>query len=254
MLKPYDMMIEDVKPAETWRIFRIMSEFVEGFDELAGIGPAVSIFGGSRFPPEHPYSKQAYNLAFTLAQNGYAVITGGGPGIMEAANHGASDGGGLSIGLRIQLPFEEKTNPYLNKCLDFRYFFARKTMFVKYSVGYVAFPGGFGTLDEILEALTLIQTRKILPLPVVLFGSSYWAGFLGWMREVLAAQKAISPGDLDLIRLTDDPNEVLDILHRHVGQRADEMEGVHSKYKDQALLEFVRRRRERQEQADRGSD
>jgi len=197
---------------DTWRVFRIMGEFVEGFDELATLTKAVSIFGSARVRPDSPEYNVARETAALLAREGFAVITGGGPGIMEAANRGAFEAGGLSVGCNIELPFEQKSNPYLTRSLKFKYFFVRKMMFVKYSLGFVIFPGGFGTLDELFEALTLIQTRKISNFPVVMFGTHYWKGLLDWTREFALAEGKISAEDLDLVHVTDSPEEVVQIV------------------------------------------
>lgn len=207
--------LPELRSAEdTWTVFKIMGEFVEGFETLRKLGPAISIFGSARFAPGHRYYDAAVETARLLSETGWAVITGGGPGIMEAGNRGARDGDGASVGLNIELPFEQKGNPYSNIEVDFDYFFARKVMFVKYAHGYVIFPGGFGTLDEMFEALTLIQTGKVDAFPVVLFGRSFWRGLLGWVKRVLVEEGTISPGDVDLIQITDDPQEVCDILTR----------------------------------------
>lgn len=208
-------MVEDLKGQETWRIFKIMSEFVEGFEELSTIGPAVSIFGSARFYENHKYYKMAEEIAALLAKNGYTIITGGGPGIMEAANKGAARNGGGSVGLNIHLPQEQKPNPFQNKSLTFKYFFARKVMFIKYAMGYICMPGGFGTLDEFFEALTLVQTHKIYPLPLILVGKDYWGGLLHWMKTTVLREKTISPEDLNLVKLTDDPKEVLKTINAH---------------------------------------
>lgn len=192
---------------DTWRALRIMGEFVEGFDALAGIGPAVSVFGSARIGRSDPSYRQARALTRKLARHGYAIITGGGPGIMEAANRGAREGGGVSVGCNIELPFEQGANPYVDTLVQFRYFFVRKTMFIKYSVAFIIFPGGFGTLDELFEAVTLIQTGKIYQFPVILFGRHYWAGLLRWLQSRVLAERKISPGDIDLMVLTDDPAE-----------------------------------------------
>lgn len=208
-------MIEDFKGSETWRIFRIMSEFIEGFDELSDIGPAVSIFGSARFRDDDEYYKKTIEVAELLAKNGYAIVTGGGPGVMEAANWGAANFKVKSVGLNIELPQEQKPNIYQNKSLRFRYFFARKVMFVKYSMGYICMPGGFGTLDEFFEALTLMQTNKIHPLPLILFGCDYWCGLLKWMKDTMLKYKTVSEEDFSFISLTDDPNEVVNIMNRH---------------------------------------
>ncbi|MCC7495813.1 MAG: TIGR00730 family Rossman fold protein [Fimbriimonadaceae bacterium] len=195
--------------SDTWRVFRIMGEFVEGFERLARVRPAVSVFGSARLAPEHPYYSAAQETARLLAKAGFTVITGGGPGIMEAGNRGASEGGGLSVGLNIDLPFEQTANPYQDLSLDHHYFFVRKTMFVKYSSAFVIFPGGFGTLDELFESLTLVQTRTISNFPVVLFGSGFWSGLLQWLREVLVEQGTIAPEDVDLLHLVDTPQDVV---------------------------------------------
>jgi uncharacterized protein (TIGR00730 family) len=197
---------------DTWRVFRIMGEFVEGFDELATLTRGVSIFGSARVQSNHPDYNAARETAALLAREGFAVITGGGPGIMEAANRGAFEAGGLSVGCNIELPFEQKSNPYLTRSLKFKYFFVRKMMFVKYSLGFVIFPGGLGTLDELFEALTLIQTGKISNFPVVLFGKRYWEGLLNWTRELVLTEGKISARDMDLLHLTDSPSEVVQIV------------------------------------------
>jgi uncharacterized protein (TIGR00730 family) len=199
---------------DTWRVFRIMGEFVEGFDDLATITRGVSIFGSARTTPDSPQYKAAQETAGLLARAGYAVITGGGPGIMEAANRGAFEAGGLSIGCNIELPFEQFANRYLTRSLTFKYFFVRKTMFVKYSTAFIIFPGGFGTLDELFEALTLIQTRKIKNFPVVLFGSVYWGGMLDWVKGLMLSEGKIKEADLRLLHLTDSPAEVVEIVVR----------------------------------------
>jgi uncharacterized protein (TIGR00730 family) len=200
--------------SDTWRVFRIMGEFVEGFDDLATIARGVSIFGSARTKADNPQYKAAQETAALLARAGYVVITGGGPGIMEAANRGAFEAGGLSIGCNIELPFEQYANPYLTRSLTFKYFFVRKTMFVKYSTAFIIFPGGFGTLDELFEALTLIQTRKIKNFPVVLFGSVYWGGMIDWIKGLMLSEGKISEADLRLIHLTDSPAEAVDIVVR----------------------------------------
>src|SRR5687768_3463402 len=197
---------------DTWRVFRIMGEFVEGFDELASLTRGVSIFGSARSSPEDPYYQAAEHTAALLVREGFAVITGGGPGMMEAANKGAFEAGGLSIGCNIELPFEQGANPYLTRSLTFRYFFVRKMMFVKYSLGFIIFPGGFGTLDELFEALTLIQTRKIRNFPVVLFGSAYWNGLINWIKDFAMKEGKVSEKDLRLFHLTDSPSEVVQIV------------------------------------------
>jgi len=198
--------------SDTWRVLRITGEFVAGFDALAEVGPAVSIFGSARIGEDDPMYKAARDVAFRLAQGGFATITGGGPGIMEAANRGASEAGGLSIGANIELPMEQGLNRYVNLALNFRYFFVRKTMFVKYAEGFVIFPGGYGTLDELFEALTLIQTGKLGAFPVVLFGSSFWHGLVAWIDDHLAATGKIGPADRGLVTITDDAEEVVRVI------------------------------------------
>jgi hypothetical protein len=193
--------------SDPWRSLRILSEFVEGFDALAAVGKAVTIFGSARIHEDNPDYARARELAGLLAKEGFAVITGGGPGIMEAANRGCHEAGGLSIGCNIELPHEQAVNPYVDLGVEFRYFFARKVMFVKYADGFAIFPGGFGTLDELFESLTLIQTGKIQHFPVVLIGTEYWSGLLAWIRAEALADGHISPEDLDLIQCTDDMHE-----------------------------------------------
>jgi uncharacterized protein (TIGR00730 family) len=196
---------------DPWRVLRIQGEFVEGFNTLAGMGACISIFGSARTKPEDAYYKAAEKTAALLVEKGLGVITGGGPGIMEAANKGAFEAGGTSIGCNIELPFEQESNKYQNVSLDFHYFFVRKMMFVKYSVGYIIFPGGFGTLDELFEALTLSQTHKIEHFPVALFGSDYWKGLTDWMDDCLLERfKTISPEDKDMYKVIDDPVEAVD--------------------------------------------
>jgi uncharacterized protein (TIGR00730 family) len=214
-----EQLLESPRPDEfthtdTWRVFRIMGEFVEGFDELASLTRGISIFGSARSKPDDPDYKAAQETAALLAKQGFAVITGGGPGIMEAANRGAFEAGGLSIGCNIELPFEQKPNPYQTKGLKFKYFFVRKMMFVKYSLGFVIFPGGFGTFDELFEALTLIQTKKIRDFPVVLFGTDYWNGLMTWMRDVVLPGGKIAEHDFRLFHVTDSPEEVVSIVTR----------------------------------------
>jgi hypothetical protein len=208
--------------SDPWRSLRILSEFVEGFDALAGLDKAITIFGSARLEEGDPYYEQARDLASRLAREGYAVITGGGPGIMEAANRGCHEAGGLSIGCNIELPHEQSVNQYVDLAVEFRYFFARKTMFVKYADGFAIFPGGFGTLDELFESLTLIQTGKIRHFPVVLIGKEYWGGLLDWIRQTVVARGAVAPGDMDLIQVTDDMREACRMLTRGSTQRAAE--------------------------------
>ena len=197
---------------DPWRVLRIQAEFVEGFGALANIGPAVSIFGSARTDESDPHYTLAEQVAAGLAAAGYAVITGGGPGIMEAGNKGACQAGGVSVGLGIELPFEQGLNEWVDLGINFRYFFARKTMFVKYSQGFVVLPGGFGTLDELFEALTLVQTSKVTRFPVVLMGREYWSGLLAWLWSTMATSGRISMHDLDLVHLTDDPQEAVQII------------------------------------------
>ena len=207
--KPHAAMLDRSDDGrESWRIFRIMAEFVEGFETMAALGPAVSIFGSARTPPSNPLYQAAERLAARFAKLRLAVITGGGPGIMEAANKGAYEAGGTSLGLNIRLPHEQKPNPYQTIPLDFRYFYARKVMFVKYSSALICFPGGFGTMDELFEVLTLVQTRKIEPTPVILFGSTYWKGLIDWMNDQLGPAY-ISNGDMDIFRVTDSIDEAI---------------------------------------------
>src|SRR5881227_3092463 len=202
----------DFTNTDPWRVFRIMSEFVEGFDTLSHIPPAVAVFGSARVKPEDPAYAAAVETARLLAKAGFGIITGGGPGIMEAANKGAQEGGNLSIGCNIELPFEQAPNPYLDISLDFRYFFVRKTMFVKYSNAFIIFPGGFGTMDELFEALTLIQTKKVSNFPVILYGSKYWEGLLNWIRVTMLEEEKVSGDDVALLRISDDPQEICDIV------------------------------------------
>lgn len=203
---------DDYKTSDSWRVFRIMGEFVNGFDHLATITRGVSIFGSARTHEKDPYYVAARETAKLLGEEGFEVITGGGPGIMEAGNRGAFEAGATSVGCNIELPFEQSANPYLTKSLSFKYFFVRKTMFIKYSNAYVIFPGGFGTMDELFEALTLIQTRKIRNFPVVLFGSQYWRGLLQWLTSTMLNEKMIGSEDLSLIHLTDSPKDGVDFI------------------------------------------
>lgn len=206
----------EIKTNDSWAIFKIMAEFVEGYEKLSKIGPCVSIFGSARLKPGHEYYELAERIAYNLSENGYGVVTGGGPGIMEAGNKGAQRGKGVSVGLNIELPFEQSDNPYIDrdKNLDFDYFFVRKVMFVKYSQGFVVMPGGFGTLDELFEALTLIQTKKIGAFPIILVGTEFWIGLIDWIKEVLLLKvKSISEKDLELISLVDTEEEVLEVIN-----------------------------------------
>ena len=205
-----------IKTSDSWQIFKIMSEFVQGFETMSKIGPCVSVFGSARTKPENKYYKQAEEIGYLLTQSGYGVISGGGPGIMEAANKGASRGEGKSVGLNIELPFEQSSNPYIDndKLINFDYFFVRKVMFVKYAQGFIVLPGGVGTLDELFEAITLIQTQKIGKFPIVLVGKTYWEGLLVWIKEImLAKEQNISIEDLDLFNLVDTPAEAVDIIN-----------------------------------------
>jgi hypothetical protein len=208
----------DFVDTDPWRTFRILSEFVEGFDALAGIGRAVTIFGSARVGEGSPAYEMARRIARRLAEHGYAIITGGGPGVMEAANRGCREGGGLSIGCNIELPHEQQLNTYVDLGVEFRYFFVRKTMFVKYADAFVILPGGFGTLDELFEALTLIQTGKLRDFPVVLVGTEYWRGLLDWMRVTQLPAGAISETDLGMLRLADDPEEVVSIIKEYASR------------------------------------
>jgi uncharacterized protein (TIGR00730 family) len=208
---------EEGRPAsnvaqESWRVFRIMGEFVEGFEELANLGPAVTIFGSARTQLDHPHYKNCVETARLLGEAGFSIITGGGPGMMEAANKGAQEAGVDSVGLNIELPFEQDLNRHADLKIHFRYFFVRKTMFVKYAQAFVIFPGGFGTLDELFESLTLIQTKKIRNFPVVLFGTEYWEGLLDWIKATMLAEGNISAKDLDLFVVTDSPREAADFV------------------------------------------
>jgi len=206
----------EIKTNDSWAIFKIMAEFVDGYEKLSKIGPCVSVYGSARTKPDDKYYKLAEDISFKLTQHGYGVITGGGPGIMEAGNKGAHRGGGVSVGLNIELPFEQHDNPYIDKdkSLDFDYFFVRKVMFVKYAQGFVAMPGGFGTLDELFEAMTLIQTKKIGKFPIILVGSEFWSGLLGWIKTTLLKQhQNISEKDLDLFTIVDTSDEVIETIN-----------------------------------------
>jgi len=209
-------IIDDITVRDTWRMFHIMAEFVEGFENLAEIQPAVSIFGSARCREGDPLYTRTYDLAKLLAKGGFNIITGGGGGVMEAANKAAAEEGVKSVGVNIELPFEQKPNPYSNLRLHFRYFFVRKVMFVKYAMAYVVMPGGFGTLDECFEALTLIQTKKIKPFPVILVDSSYWSTITEWMKDRLLEDKLISKEDLHIFKVMDDPEEIVEYVKRFV--------------------------------------
>jgi uncharacterized protein (TIGR00730 family) len=204
----------EIKSSDSWVIFKVMSEFVEGFEKLAKIGPCVTIFGSARTKPDHPYYKTAEEIAYQLVLHGYGVITGGGPGIMEAGNRGANKAQGKSVGLNIFLPFEQKGNIYIDpdKLISFDYFFVRKVMFVKYSQGFIVMPGGFGTMDELTEALTLIQTKKIGRFPIVMVGKTFWGGMVEWIKNVLVREEMIMPEDLNLFNLVDTPEEAVKVI------------------------------------------
>jgi uncharacterized protein (TIGR00730 family) len=212
----------EIKTNDSWGVFKIMGEFVEGYEKLAKIGPCVSIFGSARTKNDNPYYDLAERIAKRITDMGFGVITGGGPGIMEAANKGAFENGGTSVGLNIELPFEQQSNPYINKqnSIDFDYFFVRKVMFVKYAQGFVVMPGGFGTLDELFEAITLIQTKKVDKFPIILVGRSYWQGLYDWIKNTMAYERNISPEDLHLIELVDTEDEVVQILTNFYDQFA----------------------------------
>jgi uncharacterized protein (TIGR00730 family) len=209
-------VVDALTKDDTWRMFNIMAEFVEGFDVLPDVYPAVTIFGSSRAHPNSTNYKTTEKVARLLVENQFNVISGGGPGVMEAANKGAAEAGGKSVGLHIHLPNEQRPNKYANVRLDFKYFFIRKVMFVKYAVAYVIIPGGFGTLDELFEALTLIQTKRIKSFPVVLLDSSYWKGLVGWMKDMMVKERCISQSDLDIFSLVDTPEEAVGIIKRRV--------------------------------------
>jgi hypothetical protein len=207
-------VIDQIKPQESWRIFRVMAEFVDGIEQLSPLSPAVTIFGSARSKPGDKYYAMAEELGRALAHEGFTVITGGGPGIMEAANKGAYEADGQSVGLNIVLPFEQKLNPYTNIHINFRYFFVRKVMFVKYAMSYVIFPGGFGTMDELFEALTLIQTDKLKPFPVIMIGSEYWKGLLEWIENTMQKEGMILPEDRSIYTLVDSPKDAVDIIKK----------------------------------------
>jgi len=209
-------LIDEFKIEESWRLFKFLGEFVDGIETLHNIGPAVSIFGSARLMPDNPVYKKAERIASLFAENNFAVITGGGGGVMEAANKGAAEAGGVSIGMNIVLPFEQKPNPYANIKIEFKYFFIRKVMFVKYATAYIILPGGFGTLDELFESVTLIQTQRIKPLPVILVGSEYWAGLIEWLNSHLLAENMISPEHIDILQVIDDPEEIVKTVKKIV--------------------------------------
>ncbi|HQF75675.1 MAG TPA: TIGR00730 family Rossman fold protein [Syntrophales bacterium] len=209
-------LVDALSVNESWRMFRIMAEFVEAIEELSDIGRAVTIFGSARTNPANPYYRKTEHLARLLAQQGFSVITGGGPGIMEAANKGAAEAGGTSVGMNIRLPFEQTPNEFANVRLYHKYFFIRKVMFVKFAVAYVIVPGGFGTMDELFEALTLIQTKRIKSFPVILMGSDYWKGLLDWIRSVMLGEGMISREDMELFRVLDEPEEIVQYIRKFV--------------------------------------
>ena len=209
-------LIDSISIHDTWRLFKILAEFVDGFEELHNIYPCVSIFGSARVKPGDDIYEKTVIIARKLAQNGYHIITGGGPGVMEAGNKGAKEGGGKSIGLNIKLPLEEKPNPYIDIRLDFKYFFVRKVMFLKYAQAYIGMPGGFGTLDEIFEALTLIQTKRMKPFPLILVGSDYWQPLINWMKEALLEKGYISKEDIELLTIMDDPDDIVRFIKKTV--------------------------------------
>jgi hypothetical protein len=207
-------VIDDLTLGESWRLFKIMGEFVEGVDTLHDLGPAVSIFGSARIKPNDAVYKKAEKIAELFVKSDFSVITGGGGGVMEAANKGAADAGGASVGLNIILPFEQEPNPFSNVKLDFNYFFIRKVMFVKYASAYIILPGGFGTLDELFEAVTLIQTRRIKPFPLILVGSEYWEGLIDWIKDKLLSEKRVSSEDLEILQIMDDPEEIVKTVQK----------------------------------------
>jgi len=209
-------VVDALSKEESWRIFRIMAEFVESIEVLSNVQNAVTIFGSARLKPEDKYYQMAEKLGQLLVQNGFSVITGGGPGIMEAANKGAAEAGGQSVGMNIKLPFEQKPNPYANLQLDYKYFFIRKVMFVKYAVAYVIMPGGYGTMDELFEALTLIQTKRVRSFPLILMGREYWQGLLDWLKNSMQQKGMILPCDIEMIQIIDEPEEVVKHIKKYV--------------------------------------
>ncbi|MDP1991073.1 MAG: TIGR00730 family Rossman fold protein [Syntrophales bacterium] len=209
-------VVDALSIEESWRIFRIMAEFVEAIETLSRVKNAVSIFGSARTTPDDPYYQKAELLSRLLAERGFGVITGGGPGIMEAANKGAAGAGGQSVGMNIRLPLEQKPNPYANISIDYKYFFTRKVMFVKYAMAYVVMPGGFGTMDELFEALTLLQTKRIKAFPVILMGSEYWKGLIDWLKKTMLRNNKISAADLELFQVIDDPEEAVKHIQKYV--------------------------------------
>ena len=216
LMEEKQYLVDALSVNESWRMFRIMAEFVDAIEELSDIGRAVTVFGSARTTPDHPYYQKAEHLSRLLAQQGFSVITGGGPGIMEAANKGAAEAGGTSVGMNIRLPFEQTPNEFANVRLYYKYFFIRKVMFVKFAMAYVIMPGGFGTMDELFEALTLIQTKRIKSFPVILMGSEYWKGLITWLKDTMLVQGMISREDMELFRVMDEPEEVVDYIRKFV--------------------------------------
>jgi len=216
MLKEQQYLMDNLNLNEAWRIFQIMAEFVEGFEKMPEVYPAVTIFGSARIKSEDTNYQATVKLSQLLVKNGFNVISGGGPGIMEAANKGAAEAGGKSAGLHIQLPNEQEPNKYSNITLEFRYFFIRKVMFIKYAVAYIIMPGGFGTMDELFEAITLIQTQRIRRFPVILIGSEFWGGLIEWMKKIMVQEKTISSSDLELLTVVDTAEEAIEIIKRRV--------------------------------------
>ena len=214
LIEEHQYLIDEFKLGESWRLFKIIGEFVDGVEALHRLGPAVSMFGSARMSEDCPYYQAAVQTAELLVENGFSVITGGGGGIMEAGNRGAARRKGQSIGLNIKLPMEQKPNPYANVQIEFKYFFIRKVMFVKYAMAYIIMPGGFGTLDELFEAVTLIQTHRIKPLPVILFDSKYWCGLIDWIKCQLLGNAMISPNDMCIMKMADSPQEILEIVKK----------------------------------------
>ena len=209
-------LIDELSREESWRIFRIMAEFVDSIEDLSQIHNGVTVFGSARVKPGDPYYQMAEKLGRLLVQNGFSVITGGGPGIMEAANKGAAEAGGRSVGMNIKLPFEQKPNPYANLQIDYKYFFIRKVMFVKYAVAYIIMPGGYGTMDEFFEALTLIQTKRVKSFPIIVMGREYWRGLLDWLKNTMLRANMILPFDIEMIQIIDEPEEVVKHIQKYV--------------------------------------
>ena len=233
------------KQGDVWRLFRILSEFVQGFDLLSELGPSVTFFGSSRFSPDNYYYRKAYETAYLFGKEGYTIITGGGPGIMEAANKGAKQAGAESVGLQIDIPQEADKNPYLTKRLLFKHFFVRKVMLIRYALGYVIFPGGYGTFDELFEALTLMQTKKMYPFPILLFGEEYWKPLVKYMRHVMVEFGTISDDDLNYFQIIDHPREALEIINRFVLEKSKFL--GEEFYTNPKFTAFVKRLREKYE-------